>query len=72
MTCSAEDLIVFKAFAARAQDWVDIKQILVRQGNSLDFAYVYQELAPLCQLKEAPEIVPQLRALAEKISSEFP
>jgi hypothetical protein len=30
-TCSAEDLIVYKAFADRPRDWVDVKGILLRQ-----------------------------------------
>ena len=31
-TCSAEDLIVFKAFADRPKDWVDIDGVLIRQA----------------------------------------
>lgn len=69
-TCSAEDLIIYKAFADRALDWHDVETILVRQGDKLDFAYIYRELAPLCALKEAPEIVPRLQALGEKIAAE--
>jgi Nucleotidyl transferase AbiEii toxin, Type IV TA system len=34
-TCSAEDLIVFKAFASRGQDWVDVESIIRRQGDQL-------------------------------------
>ena len=29
--CSAEDLVVMKAFAARPQDWIDIEGVLIRQ-----------------------------------------
>ena len=36
MTCSAEDLVVLKAFAGRAQDWLDVEGVLVRQGTRLD------------------------------------
>lgn len=35
-TCSPEDLIVFKAFADRLQDWADIESILSVQ-NDLDW-----------------------------------
>lgn len=28
-TCSAEDLVVLKAFAGRGQDWVDVEHIIV-------------------------------------------
>lgn len=59
-TCSAEDLIVLKAFADRAQDWLDVQGVLIRQGNKLEWEFVLQELEPLCHLKESPEIVPKL------------
>ena len=56
-TCSAEDLIVLKAFAAREQDWADVRSVLERQKGKLDFDYIRQNLAPLIELKEAPEIM---------------
>src|SRR5207247_2190673 len=34
-TCSAEDLIVMKAFAARPRDWLDIEGIIIRQTGKL-------------------------------------
>lgn len=52
VTCSAEDLVVLKAFADRPQDWLDIQGILVRQGALLDRAQVLDELRPLLELKE--------------------
>jgi hypothetical protein len=71
ITCSAEDLIIFKAFAARDQDWIDVQQILVRQWKHLDLGHIYRELAPLCELKEAPEIVSRLQALVEKVGADL-
>lgn len=62
-TCSAEDLIVFKAFASRGQDWVDVERVIVRQGAKLDWPYIWQQLAPLAAAKEAPEIMGQLERL---------
>jgi hypothetical protein len=59
-TCSAEDLVVLKAFADRPKDWMDIDGVLVRQSRRLDWAYVHAQLAPLAELKEAPEIVAEL------------
>jgi predicted nucleotidyltransferase len=59
-TCSAEDLIVFKAFAARDQDWADVRSVLERQKGKLNLDYVRQNLAPLVELKEAPEIIVRL------------
>ena len=60
-TCSAEDLIVLKAFADRPKDWVDIDGIIVRQEKRLDWEHVLDQLAPLAELKEAPELVDRLR-----------
>ena len=59
-TCSAEDLIVLKAFAGRAQDWADIERIIVRQTGKLDWDYIREQLQPLAELKDAPEILEQL------------
>lgn len=50
-TCSAEDLIVHKAFAGRDQDWLDVEGIVTRQGKVLDRTLVLDELAPLLELK---------------------
>jgi Nucleotidyl transferase AbiEii toxin, Type IV TA system len=59
-TCSAEDLIVLKAFAAREKDWLDIEGIIVRQAGSLDWNHIMKELRPLADLKGAPEIPREL------------
>ncbi len=61
-TCSAEDLFVMKAFAARPQDWIDARGIAIRQ-MALDHAYIFKHLSALAALKEAPEIVDQARRL---------
>jgi hypothetical protein len=62
LTCSAEDLIVLKAFAGRGQDWVDVERIIVRQTGKLDWDYIHEQLRPLAELKDAPEIVDRLEA----------
>lgn len=59
-TCSAEDLLVLKAFADRPKDWVDVDGIVIRQSSRLDWSYVRTQLAPLVELKEAPEILGRL------------
>jgi Nucleotidyl transferase AbiEii toxin, Type IV TA system len=59
-TCSAEDLLVLKAFADRPKDWVDIDGIIIRQGGALDWDYVQRQLAPLVELKEEPRILARL------------
>ena len=54
-TCSAEDLVVLKAFADRVQDWLDIEGVIVRQGRRLNRTLVLEELRPLLELKEDDE-----------------
>jgi hypothetical protein len=66
-TCSAEDLVVYKAFAARLQDWADIENILSVQ-KSLDWTYIREQLAPLVELKEEPEILTKLENLRRSFS----
>ncbi len=51
-TCSAEDLVVLKAFAGRPLDWVDVEGVIVRQGPRLNRTLVLAELLPLLDLKE--------------------
>lgn len=53
-TCSAEDLVVFKAFAGRPLDWFDVEGILARQGATLDRNLILTELRELLILKEDP------------------
>jgi hypothetical protein len=62
-TCSAEDLIVFKAFAGREKDWLDIEGIALRQHGRLDETLIWTELTPLLELKDAPEAAARLRAV---------
>ena len=61
-TCSAEDLIVLKAFAGRGQDWADVERVIVRQTGKLDWDYIREQLRPLAELKEMPEILNELEA----------
>lgn len=67
-TCSAEDLVILKAFASRDQDWIDVKNVLIRQAAKLDRDLIRQELAPLVALKEEPEILKRLEALFQATS----
>ena len=60
-TCSAEDLIVMKAFAARGRDWVDIEGIITRQAGKLDWSYIDSQLRPLVELKGEPGILAELK-----------
>jgi len=62
-TCSAEDLLAFKAFAARELDRHDVKGILIRQQGQLDFDLIEEDLCPLVELKEEPAILDRWREL---------
>ncbi len=64
--CSAEDLIVHKAFASREQDWIDVDKILMRQGKKLDTGQIFEELRPLVALKEDDTILPRLEQRMRK------
>jgi hypothetical protein len=66
MTCGAEDLVVFKAFAGRDQDWIDIAGIALRQGRRLQEGLIWEELTPLLQLKEDDLSGPRLRRLLDR------
>jgi hypothetical protein len=70
MTCSAEDLIILKAFADRMIDWMDVEGVLLRQGNGLDYQYILKYLESLCGLKESIEIVGKLKQMIEKNKEE--
>ena len=66
-TCSAEDLIVHKAFAGRDLDWGDVERVLIRQHGRLNLEQVRLELKPLLELKgEMPR-----RTLSSKLSTAF-
>jgi hypothetical protein len=62
LTCSAEDLVVLKAFADRPRDWEDVQGIIVRQ-ESLDWDYVESQIQPLADAKESPHILDRLSQL---------
>ena len=59
-TCSAEDLIVTKAFAGRDQDWFDVQNVIIRQQRSLNWRQILKELHPLIELKGTPETLERL------------
>ena len=63
LTCSAEDLIVLKAFANRPRDWGDVETIIGRQQARLDWRYIFQQLEPLCQAEGDTGVIDYLRRL---------
>ena len=60
-TCSAEDLIVHKAFADRDKDWLDIEGVAVRQAGVLNEGLIWRELDPLLELKGSRSAGERLR-----------
>lgn len=69
-TCSAEDLVVMKAFANRERDWLDVETVLVRQGDRLNWKQIMAELGPLSELKESPDIPARLDKLRQKVAGQ--
>jgi len=66
ITCSAEDLVVLKAFANRPQDVIDVQSVVARQQGRLDWNLIDDELTPLVELKEEPEILEWVRKLRQQ------
>jgi len=59
-TCSAEYLILHKAFAGRVRDWLDIEGVLLTQRTRINLQQVRSELIPLLELKGQPESLQRL------------
>ena len=56
-----------KAFARRPQDWMDVRMTIVRQWKAnLGWDYIFTQLRPLAEAKEAPEIMDQLAELRSR------
>jgi hypothetical protein len=70
LTCSAEDLVVLKAFAGRPQDWVDIESVAVRQHQRLDWKLVFEELEPLAAVRNVRGLLDRLRQLRNNVSQQ--
>jgi hypothetical protein len=64
-TCSAEDLVVLKLFASRALDIHDAEGVVFRHKNQIDWRYIEEQLRPLAEVKDQPEILQTLARLRE-------
>jgi len=62
-TCSAEDLVVHKAFAGRDLDWGDVERVLIRQHGKLNLQQVREELRPLLELKGETDALQKLERM---------
>jgi hypothetical protein len=67
--CAPAALVVYKVFAGRPQDWLDVEGIVVRRRREIDWAHVRQELGQLLHFKEDSESLPRLEALLTTYSS---
>ncbi len=67
ITCSAEAIIILKAFADRTKDWMDIEGIIVRQGKNLNIDFITEQLSPLCKEKGTPNIINKLQTLFKNL-----
>jgi len=63
--CTAEDLIILKAFAGRPRDWLDVETVILRQKD-LDASYIQRHLGLLCDLKEDPDPLVRVKRLLEE------
>ena len=66
-TCSAEDLVVHKAFAGRHLDWGDVERVLTRQHGKLDMQLIRSELTPLLDLKGDPDAMAQFEGMVATV-----
>lgn len=64
-TCSADDLIVMKAFSNRAKDWNDIEGIIKRNNNILNKEQIMKRVRPFIRIKEDPRITTKLKSLLQ-------
>jgi hypothetical protein len=66
-TCSAEDLIIFKAIASRDQDWIDVESIIIKQDN-LDWILIESNLASFAEILDSDFRLNRLRELRDRFS----
>lgn len=57
VTCSAEDLVIYKLVASRPRDVVDIEGIVRRQGARLDADRIRRYGTLFAELKEEPDLL---------------
>lgn len=67
--CSAEDLLVLKAFADRLQDRADVASMARRRGRRLDWDAIVSRLTPLAETKGDPGILEGVQALRQQFGS---
>lgn len=66
---SAGALVVFKVFADRPQDWLDVEGIIVKSGRLIDWNEVRRDLAALLELKGDTTALRRLDELLVRLST---
>lgn len=61
--CAPEALIVYKVFAGRPQDWLDVEGIIAKSATRIDWRVVRSDLSELLALKEDTQSLARLEAL---------
>ena len=68
VTCSAEDLVLYKLVAGRARDVADIEGIVRRQASVLDVERIRRYGVLFAELKEEPDLLRSFeRSLARAV-----
>ena len=65
---SCEDVIIHKMLAARAIDMEDIKNMLIKNRNSIDLEYIRKWLVGFSKIEEYNQVLEIFNALLKKIS----
>ena len=60
-----EDLVTMKVFAGRPQDWIDVRGVLVRQRDRLDWDLIDGTLPELLEAVDEPERLDRLHELRD-------
>lgn len=63
---SCEDVIIHKMFAARAVDAEDVKNILIKNKDSIDLKYVRRWLSEFSKISEHKEILEKFNRLLKQ------
>jgi hypothetical protein len=68
--CSPEDLIIHKAVAGRPQDLLDLEGVILRQGRSLDVAYIRRWLHLFSDLMGDHEVLQRFEMLWSRLAED--
>ena len=63
-------LVVFKVFADRPQDWLDVEGIIVKSGRLINWNEVRADLESLVELKEDSTALGRLDELISRLSTD--